>query len=91
MSNKPVDVFGEAWKAQFEISDCCPPKFWLGDKVLFGDRIGTVMGIEGRPENMPLVSSTNPCLKPGWWYGCKWERSVSTQWVHEGSLVNFQY
>lgn len=73
------------WVELFAISDYVPPKFWLGDRVKFYDRVGTVLGLEWRPEESPLRTEGGS-FRSGWWYRCRWAGSLSTQGVHQDSL-----
>lgn len=72
------------WVELFAISDYVPPKFWLGDRVKVYDRFATVMGLEWRPEESPLIHGG--VVRAGWWYRIRWDKSISTQGIFESIL-----
>jgi hypothetical protein len=84
----PVDYEGEIlrnqWLDLWRFNQFQAPKYWFGDKVKFHGFDGAILGMEWRPDAMPLPSGGE--MKSGWWLLVKWERMQSTHKVHEDSV-----
>lgn len=72
----------------FEFNGCNPPKFWFGEKVKWGDRSGTVFGLQWRDGEkvLPRGGSQNA----GWWYQVCLEGRQSLMGFHEASLERLE-
>lgn len=60
----------DCWHELWEFNGQQEPKFWFGDEVMWGDQEAIVLGLEWRPEDMPIKIAYG-VVRSGWWYAVR--------------------
>ena len=68
----------------FEFNGHNPPKFWFGERIVWFDRTGVVLGLEWR-DGVRILPRGNS-QSAGWWYAICFDSRQSLMSFHEDSL-----
>lgn len=73
----------QLWRKLWAFNNYDSPIFWFGDRVIYSEQTGIVLGMEYRTEDMEK-------LLPGWWYSVRLESKMSPDRIYETFLKRIE-